>query len=128
MEKFTIELPSLYGDHHVIEVRRLLFDLNGVQDVYASSAFHLVEVTYDPATLDEQTVRSELEKAGYLGDFAFPEEKGAAPYQNAGEPSFFRHTAIYDNTRKTVSFAQQVKDTGRPLWPCPGMGPLKRED
>ena len=41
MNKVTIDLPSMYGDHHVQEVRRLLFDLDGVEEVYASSAFQL---------------------------------------------------------------------------------------
>jgi hypothetical protein len=27
-----------------------------------------------------------------------------------------------------VSFAQQVPYSGRPLWPCPGMGTLTIED
>ena len=26
MEKTTVELPSMYGDHHVIEVRRILLE------------------------------------------------------------------------------------------------------
>jgi copper chaperone CopZ len=128
MNKLTLELPTLYGDHHVVEVRRLLLAQEGVEEVYASSAFQLVEVTYDPTRLDEQAIRKVLEEAGYLGAFTFPEEKATAAYQNTGTPVFFRNTAIYENTRKTVSFAQQVKDTGRPLWPCPGMGALKREE
>ncbi len=49
MEKYTLDLPTMYGDHHVLEVRRILLEIPGIQDVYASSAFRAVEVTYDPA-------------------------------------------------------------------------------
>ena len=49
METFVLELPTMYGDHHVVEVRRLLLGLPGVEEVYASSGFQSVEVTYDPA-------------------------------------------------------------------------------
>ena len=47
MASFSLELPSMYGDHHVIEVRRILLDLDGVTDVYASSGFRVVEVEYN---------------------------------------------------------------------------------
>ena len=62
----------MYGDHHVIEVRRLLLELPGVQDVYASSAFQVVEVTYDPAQLDAGAITARLDEAGYLGDLLVP--------------------------------------------------------
>ena len=48
METTTYEIPSMYGDHHVIEVRRILQLIPGVEEVYASSAFQAVEVTFDP--------------------------------------------------------------------------------
>jgi copper chaperone CopZ len=47
METKTFDAPALYADHHVTEVRRILLELEGVTDVYASSAFQTVEVTYD---------------------------------------------------------------------------------
>ena len=37
----------MYGDHHVVEVRRLLLEMPGVTDVYASSSFQVVEVAFD---------------------------------------------------------------------------------
>ena len=30
MQKVTYETPALYGDHHVLEVRRILLELPGV--------------------------------------------------------------------------------------------------
>lgn len=126
MKRFTLELPTLYGDHHVIEVRRLLLEMPGIEDVYASSAFHVVEVDYDPDKISEANIRGKLEEAGYLGELIFPAESGTAAYQQTNGDTYFRHTAVYENTRQVVSFAQTVQDSGRPLWPCPGIGVVKK--
>ena len=125
MAKITLELPTMYGDHHVVEVRRLLFELSGVKDVYASSSFQIVEVDYDEVGLDGETIEATLEKAGYLGEMPTPVEVGASPVGSNGDKTFFRHTAAYEQTGKTVGFVQKLPDTGRPLWPCPGMGVVK---
>jgi copper chaperone CopZ len=127
MEKLSIDLPTLYGDHHVTEVRRILLEIPGVEDVYASSAFHLVDVTYDPAKISPDALRSSLEEAGYSGDLPTPVELSAVAVEGNGSKAFYRHTAVYQTTRSTVSFQQRVKYEGRPLWPCPGMGPLSTQ-
>ncbi len=125
MEKFTLDLPTMYGDHHVVEVRRILLELPGVQDVYASSAFHAVEVVYDPAKVTPEKMTAVLDEAGYSGDLPVPVELSAVAVQgNGGKKPFFRHTATYETTRTIVSFQQRVNYQGRPLWPCPGMGPM----
>ena len=64
MEKTSIELPSMYGDHHVIEVRRILLEIPGVEDVYASSGFQIVEVDYDPEKTEAADIKAKLEEAG----------------------------------------------------------------
>ncbi|MGW8251466.1 MAG: heavy-metal-associated domain-containing protein [Anaerolineales bacterium] len=125
MEKITLDLPTMYADHHVIEVRRILFEVPGVQDVYASSAFHKVEVTFDPEKVNRVQLFDRLADAGYVGDLPVPVEFGAQAVPGNGDKPFFRHTAVYETTRSVVSFAQRVNYEGRPLWPCPGMGPLQ---
>ncbi len=127
MEKITIELPILYGDHHVIEVRKILLALPGVVDVYASSAFHVVEVTYDPSQINDLQIKMKLDEAGYLGEWSIVSEPGEKVSQQGGD-RFFRHTAVYEQTKQVISFAQQVPYIGRPLWPCPGMGIIKTMD
>jgi copper chaperone CopZ len=125
MEKKTFEVPALYADHHVTEVRRILLELDGVTDVYASSAFHVVEVTYDKTKINDLEIAVKLDEAGYLGEWTAPVESGAAAQQNENGPRpYFRHSTVYETTKKTVTFAQRVNYTGRPLWPCPGMGPI----
>ena len=80
MQKVTYETPSLYGDHHVTEVRRILLVLPGVADVYASSAFQVVEVTYDPEKINDLEIAMKLDEAGYLGEWTVPIESGASTY------------------------------------------------
>lgn len=121
------ETPALYGDHHVTEVRRILLEIPGVQDVYASSAFQVVEVTYDESKTNDLEIAIKLDAAGYLGEWTMPVEAGATTYHAAeGLKPFFRHTAAYEQTRLVVSFAQNVSYLGRPLWPCPGMGVISK--
>ena len=128
MKTLTLDLPSMYGDHHVIEVRRLLLALPGVEDVYASSAFRAVEVSYDSAKVAEDAIRSTLDDAGYLGDLLVPEETATPATEKNGKPVYFRHTMAFDGIGRTVSFGQSVAYSGRPLWPCPGVGPLKMDE
>jgi copper chaperone CopZ len=127
VKKITYELPNLYGDHHVIEVRRILLDIPGVVDVYASSAFRMVEITYDPEITNDLDIAVKLDQAGYLGDWSVPMEASASTYLEDRSRSFFRHTAVYENTRQVVSFSQNVSYSGRPLWNCPGMGVIKHK-
>lgn len=124
METKTFEAPALYGDHHVTEVRRILEGLTGVCDVYASSAFQVIEVTFDPKKISAEDIAKELEKEGYLGELPLISETGIAVEKKEGD-GVFRHTATYETTKNTVSFAQSVRYTGRPLWPCPGLGTVK---
>ena len=124
METKTFEAPALFADHHVTEVRRIMLELAGVSDVYASSAFQIIEVTFDPKKVGAEDIAACLEKAGYLGDVPMLTETGVA-VEKRGDDSAFRHTATYETIKGTVSFAQRVNYEGRPLWPCPGMSPAK---
>jgi copper chaperone CopZ len=124
METITFEAPALYGDHHVSEVRRILLELTGVSDVYASSAFQSIEVTFDPAKVKAEQIEACLQEAGYLGEIPMLVEAGIA-VEKVGNDQFFRHTAVYETVKSTVTFAQRVDHDARPLWPCPGMGPVR---
>ena len=125
MEVLSLELPAMYGDHHVVEVRRLLFEVPGVDDVYASSGFRAAEITFDPKKTDAEVIKAKLDEAGYIGELPIPTE---VPAQSAstggGKKGFFRHTEAFETTNKVVSFGQTVNYEGRALWPCPGMTPL----
>ncbi len=126
MQTLTLNLPAMYGDHHVIEVRRILLDMPGVQEVYASSCFQIVEVTYDPTQLSADAISARLGEAGYLQALYTPVEVPAAfDSTNVKGSTFFRHTTAYEQTKQVIGFAQRVPWYGRPLWPCPGMGAIR---
>jgi copper chaperone CopZ len=124
MASLSLEVPSMYGDHHVLEVRRILLDFEGVKDVYASSGFRVVEVDYNSKKVTKKDLVAALEKAGYTGDFDLPVES-SVPANEQPEDAYFRHTEASEQTGNTVSFEQTVKVQRSPLWPCPGMGALK---
>ena len=121
MKTTTIELPMMYGDHHVVAVRKLLETLPGVSEIYASSSFHIVEIQYHESQLKEEEIRDKLEAGGYLGELILPVETGTADAAHNGQKVFFRHTAILEQVGETISFAQTVPSQQRPLWPCPGI-------
>jgi copper chaperone CopZ len=127
MKKHTFEVPALYGDHHVQEVRRILAEIPGVSSVYASSSFQIVEVQYDESMVNDLEIAMKLDEAGYLGEWSAPIEVGAIRKEGSNEKPSFRHTAVYENTKKVVSFAQKVGFESRPLWPCPGMGVIRKD-
>lgn len=120
MQTSIFNTPVMFGDHHVTEVRRILLSLPGVQEVYASSAFRAVEVTFDPKKVSAEQIETCLKEAGYWGDLPLPAELETAAVKHDGNGRF-RHTAVYETVKQTVSFAQQVDHHRRPLWPCPGL-------
>ena len=127
MDTITIDLPKMYGDHHVTDVRRILLAMPGVEDVYASSAFRVARARIDPAKTSEADLRAKLQEAGYLGDQSIETEawKTGTPADVVDNP--FRHTAALENV-KGVAFGQKVEEAGRALWPCPGMGLIEKMD
>lgn len=127
METKAFEAPALYGDHHVSEVQRILKELPGVEEVYASSAFQAIEVTYDESKINADKITTSLEEAGYLGEVPMLAEAGVA-IERKDSDGVFRHTATYETVKKTVSFAQTVQYQGRPLWPCPGLGAINMDE
>lgn len=119
MKNVTLPIPMMYGDHHVVAVHQLLRSLSGIEDVYASSSFQVVEIEYDESEISEEKIRVALADAGYLEEMAIPAEF-ASPAGENGKP-FFRHTAVFAQTGNAISFGQDVPEMQRPLWPCPGI-------
>ncbi len=73
MEKVVLDVPTLWADHHVLKVRDALADLEGVEDVYASSAWKQVLVTYADGKADIESVEAALVEAGYpVGEGEMP--------------------------------------------------------
>ncbi|MCJ7723925.1 MAG: heavy-metal-associated domain-containing protein [Anaerolineales bacterium] len=128
MQIQTFETSTMYGDHHVTEVRRILLELPGVKDVYASSSFHIIEVTFDSEKINAEKIRSRIEAEGYMGELPMLSEPEEAVYNNReGGNTFFRHTNTNKTVKNILGFSQPVNHQGRPLWPCPGMGVIKKD-
>jgi len=72
MERVILSAPAMYADHHVLMVREKLLALAGIQDVYASSAWHTVIVSYDPDKLSQADIETTMAQAGYGPDSATP--------------------------------------------------------
>jgi copper chaperone CopZ len=68
MEKLVLELPMMYGDHHVVEVRNILSVLAGVSEIYASSARQRVELEYDPSQVSAEAIKEALLARGYTAE------------------------------------------------------------
>ena len=127
MEKTSINVPAMYGDHHVLEVRRILLALPGVAMVNASSCFQTVEVTYDPEKINRDEITHQLDGAGYLEALPAPVEtdRAADDRPAAERKKYFRHTTAFEQAKHVVSFAQDVHQVKPVLWPCPGLGLIK---
>ena len=128
MTVLTLDLPAMYGDHHVVEVRHILLNLDGDSDVYASSGFRAVEITYNAKKITKTDITAKLGDAGYLGELPIPKETDVPANESNGDGTFFRHTEAYAQTSRVVSFGQSVSFEGRALWPCPGMKPITSMD
>ncbi len=64
MNKLLLTIPAMYADHHVTKIRQILFQMNGVENVIASSAFKMVVVEFDGKVTQEAIVNA-LVSAGY---------------------------------------------------------------
>ncbi|MBW7884726.1 MAG: helix-turn-helix domain-containing protein [Caldilineaceae bacterium] len=65
VQSIVLAIPQMYGDHHTSAVHRILAQLPGVQEVWASAARRQVKVTFDPDQVSAETIGARLEEAGY---------------------------------------------------------------
>lgn len=128
MKTVEFDLPALFGDHHVTEIRRILMEIPGVTDVYASSSFRVVEISYDEKKVNDLELQVKMDDSGYTGDLNSKIESEKAESSGESTGTYLRHTAAYTQTKTSVSFGQIIGTQGRPLWPCPGMGLLTSKD
>jgi copper chaperone CopZ len=84
MKKAVIDVPAMYGDHHVLRLRRALLEATGVSDVDASAAQRKVAVCFDEAATSLEAIHEVLSSAGYppgedptVGGFPHRHEDGS---------------------------------------------------
>ena len=72
MASLTVNLPTMFADHHVLKVRDVLYAMDGVEDVFASSAWLAVIVNYVPEKIEPEAINRALTDAGYTPDLPTP--------------------------------------------------------
>lgn len=65
MEELILTVPGLWADHHVLRVRDVLADLDGLDHVEASAKDRTLTLRIDPARLDAARITDHLSAAGY---------------------------------------------------------------
>jgi copper chaperone CopZ len=96
MEKVTLNVPSMWADHHVLSVRQALAEVGGVEGVTASAAYKDVLVEYDPATVDVTVLVNALAEEGYEVERA---------------PSLPSHPRRIDDSSDWFQFQERVTQT-----------------
>lgn len=76
MEQLALTVPGMWADHHVIAVRSLFTDTEGVKVTGASAMDATLRLEYEPAATDPQRIIARLEEGGYKAGQA---EEGAMP-------------------------------------------------
>jgi copper chaperone CopZ len=120
MDKLVLTIPTLYGDHHTVAVRRILEGLPGVTNLLVSAAYRQVSLTYDASKTSRPAIEKALADQGYVpgeGELSYP-------VQTVFAEEATRHTATVSGTGTSLAFAEVTQVVqGRPLWPCPGFDP-----
>ena len=115
MTSVIIDVPAMYADHHVVEVRRILHDVPGVRVVYASSAFGVVEIDFDAEHTSAEDLQRLLDEAGYLSPLSVPMESGEpATDRTAADGRYRRHTTSNAPSGSAVAFRQEIAAAATP--------------
>jgi copper chaperone CopZ len=78
MEELTLAVPGMWADHHVLAVRDLLRENDGVTFTAASALERTVRIEYDASRTDPQRITNLLTEGGYAC---------GEPEQAAGPPT-----------------------------------------
>ena len=117
MEKVTLNVPGMYGDHHVLAVRDILGKLPGVENIFATSAFKQVVVTFDPAKAKPADFESALSAEGYMDELQWPEITDDIKAKKHGGSQFVVASGIAESVRFEAPPVNWGAGGPRP---CPG--------
>jgi copper chaperone CopZ len=65
MKNIVLDVPGMYGDHHVLRVREVLLGLGGVSQVTASAGRRKVAVGFDEKVTSAEAIQEAVTSAGY---------------------------------------------------------------
>jgi copper chaperone CopZ len=97
MEELIFEMPSMYGDHHVLKVRDALTEIEGIHEIYASSTWKQLMISYDPKLVEPAEIEKVLTAAGYP--------------PNEGEPPLLVHPTSIKRDPQWALFGVRVTET-----------------
>jgi hypothetical protein len=105
----SISLPTMFGDHHVVQVRQIVAALPGVKDIRASASRRKISVTFNRAQLTVEALCAALAKGGFA--------PGAAAAEAASAEDNLPIVAAADQVE-----VREVKYTPPPAFGvCPGL-------
>ena len=99
MKKIVLEIPLMFGDHHVLAVRSALTSLKGIDELYVSSAWKQLMISFD----SKKTKQADIEQA--LADAGFP--------VGDGEPPILVETNAIKRDPQWELFGVRVTETNR---------------
>ena len=65
MNRILLNIPRLYGDHHVAPIQQALANRPGIVDVLASPAHRQIRVDFAPEEVSHEQILAWLTAAGY---------------------------------------------------------------
>ena len=65
VNRIILDIPKLYGDHHVAPIQQLLANRPGVEKVWITPAHRQVYVNFTPDKVGEAQIRAWLVEGGY---------------------------------------------------------------
>jgi copper chaperone CopZ len=74
MKRIVLEVPGMYGDHHVLRVREVLLGAQGISEATASAARRTVAVKFDEKATSAEAIQETLSGAGYPPDASLARE------------------------------------------------------
>ena len=76
----SISLPTMFGDHHVVQVRQIVTALPGIKDIRASASRRKLSVTFNRAQLTLEALCAALAKGGFAPGAAAAEALGTGEH------------------------------------------------
>jgi hypothetical protein len=113
MEKITLGIPAMYGDHHVMAVRTIFASLSGASVVYASAAFQQIAIAWEPSQISRQQIEDALTAQGYV-----PGQPVSVPQLPAAH--HMEYVTAFGAAQDTVRFSVGAAPADGHPTPCPG--------
>lgn len=97
VNRLILEIPKLYGDHHVVPIQQLLANRPGIEKVWISPAHRCVQIDFSPENVDADQIRAWLVDGGYPPAAAPVPVPEVAPVSTPARPPkdlAWDHTAL----------------------------------